>query len=121
MTVRSIRRVFACLLMLISFVPGAWSQTSTVEPQTLVGRWSGSWTNANTGKSNGKYYLTIDRVEGQRVFGEGEFSGQKTTTFKVNGTLSGNQLTFGRTELTVDGATMRGKAPSIDIKLMKEQ
>jgi hypothetical protein len=121
MTIRSICRVVACLLIFSIFVPGAWSQTSTVEPQTLVGRWSGSWTNANTGKGNGKYYLTIERVEGQRVFGAGEFVGQKTSTFKVNGTLSGNQLTFGRTQLTVEGVTMRGKAPEIDIKLMKEQ
>jgi hypothetical protein len=121
MTTRSIWRVFACLLILTVFVSGAWSQTPTVEPQTLVGKWSGSWTNANTGKGNGKYYLSIDRVEGQQVLGSGEFIGQKTTQFKVNGTLSGNQLTFGRTELTVDGVTMRGKAPNIDIKLMKEQ
>ena len=121
MALRSICRAFACLLTLSILVPGAWSQTSTVEPQTLVGRWSGSWTNANTGKGNGKYYPTIERVEGQKVFGAGEAVGQKTSTFNVNGTLSGNQLTFGRTELTVDGMTMRGKAPSIDIKLMKEQ
>ena len=111
MTIRSICRVFACLLTLSILVPGAWSQTSTVEPQTLVGRWSGSWTNANTGKGNGKYYLTIERVEGQKVFGEGEVVAQKPPTFKVNGTLSGNQLTFGRTELTVEGTTMRGKPP----------
>jgi hypothetical protein len=117
---RAIGRVFASLLILGMFVPGAWSQTPTVDPQTLVGRWVGSWTNANTGKGNGKYYLTIERVEGQKVFGVGEFVGQKTSQFKVNGTLSGNQLTFGRTELTVDGREMRGKAPSLDIKLMKE-
>ncbi len=118
---RSLGRVFAGLLVLGLSVPGAWSQTRTVEPQTLVGKWSGSWTNANTGKGNGKYYLTIDRVEGQKVFGSGEVIGQKNSEFKVNGTLSGNQLTFGRTELTVDGVTMRGKAPSMDIRLMKEQ
>jgi len=114
-------RVFVCLLTLGIFVPGAWSQTPAVDPQSLVGQWTGSWTNSNTGKDNGKYYLRIERVEGQKVFGDGEFVGRKASQFKVNGTLSGNQLTFGRTELTVDGREMHGKAPSIDIKLMKEK
>ena len=88
--------------------------------QSLIGQWSGSWTGAALAKANGKYYLKIERVDGANVFGKGEVSGHKNTEFPVSGTLSGNQLTYGKTTLTVDGNHMTGKGQSMDISLTKE-
>jgi hypothetical protein len=69
----------------------------------------------------GKYCLTIERIEGDRVLGKGEFSGRRTTEFKVNGALSGNQLTSGKRALVVDGSQMQGTGPNIKITLTKEK
>src|SRR5215470_3841740 len=96
-----LRRMFLGLLVVTILIPGAWAQAPSVDPQGLIGQWSGSWNNAATGKGNGKYYLTIERVEGDKVFGKGEFSGRKDSAFVLNGTLSGNQLTYGKTTLTI--------------------
>jgi len=64
--------------------------------------------------------LWWERVEGAKVFGTGEVSGHKNTEFPLSGTLSGNQLTYGKTTLTIDGNHMTGKGQSMDISLTKE-
>lgn len=60
--------------------------------------------------------LTITRVEGDRIFGSVESWGagggswgglHHTRTFQ--GTLRGNELTFGPFQLTVDGRRMTGR------------
>lgn len=115
------RRIWLSLLVVAAFVPSVWAQAPSLDPQSLIGQWSGSWTNAATGKGNGKYYIKIERVEGVKVFGKGEFSGRKNTEFDVNGTLAGNQLTYGKTTLTIEGNRMQGKGQNLDITLTKDQ
>ena len=104
-----------------ALAPTTWPQTPEVDPQALIGQWSGSWILVNDVNTTGKYYLTIERVEGAKVFGQGEFSGRRTIPFKVNGTLSGNRLTYGKAELTIHGNQMTGTAPDIKITLTKEK
>ena len=107
--------------LVATFAPTTWPQTPAVDPQALIGQWSGSWIGAHYASDNGRYYLTIERVQGEKVFGKGEFVGKRTIEFKVNGTLSGNRLTYGRVELTIDGNQMTGTGPDIKIALTKEK
>ena len=39
---RQLGRVLFYVLLLSTVVPSAWSQTPEIDPQALVGRWSGS-------------------------------------------------------------------------------
>jgi hypothetical protein len=121
---RQLSRVFLCLLIVVAVVPSAWSQTPSVDPQSLIGQWSGSWTGthggAGRGSGSGKYYLTIERVEGEKVYAKQETSSKRGNVNSVTGRLSGNLLTFGKTELTIDGKNMQGTAPDMKISLTKE-
>jgi hypothetical protein len=121
MTRRRLGLVCLCLLIVVAVAPRAWPQAPAVDPKGLIGQWSGSWVNSHVASTNGKYYLTIERVVGDKVFGKGEFWARTTTEFKVVGTLSGNQLTFGRTTLTVDGNQMQGTGPDFKISLIKDK
>jgi hypothetical protein len=125
MTSRQLRRMFLCLLIVAAVAPSAWSQAPSVDPQSLIGQWSGSWTGthggAGRGSGSGKYYLTIERVQGEKVFGKIENSGRRGTVTNITGTLSGNRLTYGKTELTIDGDNMQGTAPDVKLSLTKEK
>jgi hypothetical protein len=82
----------------------------------------GEWNWKNNVKHHGPYFLTIERVVGNTVFGRGDRGGGE---FKFRGKLEGNRLTWGKTELVVDGTEMRGsfeggQAPQ-DIKLDKRK
>jgi hypothetical protein len=108
-----------------SLAPPAAAQ-SAVDPKTLVGEWSGEWRWKNNAQNRGPYLLTIERVEGETVFGQGQFRGRSNSEFTFRGKLEGNHLKFGRdlpTDLVVDGQSMTGsrsggQAP-LDLKLTK--
>jgi len=93
-------------------VPGAVAQN--VDPRSLTGQWNGTWTEKSASKLNGPYYLTIEKVDGNKVFGRGEVHSRPgKTEFKFVGTLEGNRLTYGRdnvVDLTIDGDRMEGTA-----------
>jgi hypothetical protein len=115
--------IMLCLLIIVAVAPSAWSQ-APVDPQSLIGEWSGSWTGSHGGVGGGgtgKYYLTIERVEGEKVFAKWETSSKRGGgANSVTGRLSGNQLKIGKTEFTIDGNTMQGTAPDRKISLTKE-
>jgi hypothetical protein len=88
----------------------AWAQ-APLDPQSLIGVWSGTWINKNVRGYNGQYQLTIEQVKGDKVNGKVVISGRETAQFKIGGTLSGNRLTFGKqnpTELLIEGNQMKG-------------
>jgi hypothetical protein len=95
-------------------LPLVASAQTPVDPQSLVGEWTGSWISAWVGGSTGAYQLTIARVEGNTVYGRFEFTtrnvrGRREGDFV--GTVEGNRLTWGaeqKSELTIDGARMFG-------------
>ena len=103
----------------------AWAQ-APLDPQSLVGEWSGTWTAKHHG-GNGQYHVTIERVEGNKVFGQVVKSGRDR--FNIVGTLAGNRLKFGGsgnpTELLIEGNQMKGstqgaiRANPTDITLTK--
>ena len=102
----------ASLVALATLAASAWSQ-APLDPRSLVGEWSGSWKNKNLPHISGKYYLTIEKVEGDKVYGQVEMSGPQTVQLKQLGTLDGNRLTFSRpnpTEFLIEGNQMKGSS-----------
>lgn len=121
---RALSFVVVAVIIIATVAPQAWPQTPALDPQTLVGQWTGSWAEASRPGANGRYHLRIERVQGDKVFGKGELVTKTTNEFKFAGTLSGNRLTFGRTELTVDDNRMSGTSavgPGLTITLTKEK
>lgn len=105
--------VFAAFVVAVAtLVVSAWSETP-LDPQSLVGEWSGSWRNTKSPGANGQYHLTIDEVKGDKVYGQVVISGRETLQFKLLGSLAGNRLTFSSgnpTVLLIDGKQMRGNS-----------
>ncbi|MGH7335381.1 MAG: hypothetical protein ACREKS_22085 [Candidatus Rokuibacteriota bacterium] len=110
--------------------PGA--AQAPLDRQALIGEWVGKWTatigpgGGRHGGPQGPYSLTVNGVEGDRVFATVAFQG----TRNVRATLSGNNLTFGneqfKTVLSVDGDQMRGAVtgggvPPREIALIKKK
>jgi hypothetical protein len=119
--------LIAALLVGVSLAPTAWPQAG-LEAQSLVGLWSGQWTWKTDSRWNGPYALTIEKVDGRKVYGAGDYVGMTSSgsrgprNFKFIGTLEGNRLTFGRdtiTELVIDGNQMTGQGGNLNIKLLK--
>ena len=110
----------------LALVPVVVAQTAP-DPKSLLGEWIGSWSDRATAKANGRYYLTIEKVEGNKVFGRGEVHAQRTTEFKFQGALEGNRLRYGRdtvADLTIDGDRMEGTTTgraNWSIKLNKQK
>jgi hypothetical protein len=111
-----------CLLFVVVlgvFMAGAWPAFSQgLDPQSLSGHWRGQWIRDSAAAPGGtisdSYALTIERVEGNQVYGQGDYDWKgKTQSFKFQGALDGNRLKYGRsivTELEIVGDQMRGRA-----------
>jgi hypothetical protein len=117
----ALRSSIVVAVVVAALAPATWPQTPDVDPKALIGLWSGTWTSAHVASENGRYYLTITRVEGQKVIGKAELVGRRTFEFPINGTLSGNRLTYLRTELTISGNQMAGTGPDFKINLIKDK
>jgi hypothetical protein len=124
---RSALFLIASVVASAALAVSAWSQ-APLDPQSLVGEWSGSWMNKRLQGANGQYHLTIEQVQGDKVYGQVVMSGRETVQFKLVGTLAGNRLTFGSvnpTELLIEGNQMKGstqgsvRANPLDIALTK--
>ncbi len=110
----AVRTATFLLIALAMFALGApaRSQSPTPDPQTLLGEWWGDW---NIATSSGRYYLTITRVEGQKVYGRVEVTGSRVAPYDIEGTLEGKTLRYSSTdkqvttELDIDGDRMSGK------------
>ena len=95
--------------LFFAMVAIAPSHAAAFDPKSLVGQWSGEWTEMRGNEIHGKYFLTIERVQGNKVFGKGQVVGKRTVDFTVRGTFDGNRLSYGDTALTVDGTKMDGE------------
>ena len=89
-TVR-IKRKSAVLLLLTLVVATAWAQ-SAIDPQALVGQWTGPWVERSNESSSGRYHLKISKVEGDKVHCAGQFDAGRVILFVA--TLTGNQIRF---------------------------
>jgi hypothetical protein len=102
----------ASVLAVATLAVSAWSQ-ATLDPQSLIGNWSGSWTNKLLRSANGQYHLKIEQVRGNKVYGLVDISGTSSIQYRLDGTLDGNRLTFGTqnpTELLIEGNQMKGSS-----------
>ena len=102
--------------VLIAFVMAAFTVApataqTPVDPQSLLGEWSGKWSGIwGTGSAtlSGDYVLRIRKVEGEKVFGEVEWTNRGTQKTNLIGTFDGRRLTYGNAELIVEGNHMAG-------------
>ena len=105
---------------LFGMVAIARSQSGT---HSVVGKWSGEWITVQGGvERRGNYYLTIEKVEGNQVFGKGQIVDGKATDFIVKGTIDGNRFSWATVVLTVDGNIMYGRGRNqhrINLKKVK--
>jgi hypothetical protein len=100
-----------------AFTVGPAIAQTPVDPQSLVGEWSGKWSGIWGGGSqtrSGEYVLKITKVEGQKVYGQVEWTSKGTSRTNVVGTFDGRRLTYGNAELIVDGNRMTGGRPVQD-------
>ena len=107
-------RVFGAMLVAIVVLGSAPTLAQTVvDSSSLVGEWSGTATliSARAGADRRTYTLTIEKVEGGKVYGRAGAAGDGPPINFV-GTLRGATFTFytGRfeTQLTVAGNRMYG-------------
>jgi len=134
--VRSTRRAhlayvsLACLALVLAFVVHEVCAVD-LEPQALLGEWQGTWSMASSRGSTGNYYITINKVEGNKVYGRSERpatskSGESNWNFV--GTLAENVVTVKTAdlamELTVNGKNMTGwsliRGNRFDLSLAKK-
>jgi len=105
--------------MLVVFAMFAFTATpavaqTSIDPQIpdrrMVGEMVGD---LGTGSAtlSGDYVLRIRKVEGEKVFGEVEWTNRATTKSNLIGTFDGQRLTYGNGSLTVEGNRMTGTRP----------
>ena len=102
------------VVVTLSVVPGASQMAS--DSQALIGTWSGKWSGIWGGGSqtrSGDYVLKITKTEGDKVFGEVEWTAAGTQRTPFAGTFDGHRLTYGTTELVLDGTRLSGKRTGV--------
>ena len=116
-----LREPAVAIMATLALVSSAESQSVAIDPQTLVGEWAGEFNGMKGAK--GKYYLTIEKVDGDRVHLRVERPDLKEPAApkKVQsvGTLNGNVLRYAApllppTHLTIDGDRMSGTQQARD-------
>ena len=119
--------VLVAFAMFAFTVMPAVAQTP-IDPQYLLGEWAGNWSGTwGTGSQmlSGQYVLKITKVEGEKVFGEVEWTAKGASKANVVGTFDGQRLTYGDAEFIVEGNRMTGSrrvqnfARGIKIELTK--
>lgn len=94
-----------------------------------MGVWRGQWENSSATQFHGQYYLTIQKVEGDQVFGKSEFTGNNIPWYTWQGRLEGNVIKFSEqnlpTELTAAGDSMtgwvQGRQARVNISVRKQK
>jgi hypothetical protein len=110
---------FLCLIVLaaLAVVTGGAVRAAlaqTVDPQSLVGVWEGTWVGASVRDAQGTLNMAVTKVEGNQVHGRFERMGwaNRQVRFDFVGTLEGDKLVFSGpaniVELTISGTQMRG-------------
>ncbi|PYN96651.1 MAG: hypothetical protein DMD91_20575 [Candidatus Rokuibacteriota bacterium] len=109
-TLRLVLIAFAMATVTIAPVVAQTPQTP-VDPQHLVGEWAGKWSGIwGTGSQtlSGEYILKVTKVQGEKVFGQVEWTNKGTLKSNLVGNFDGRRLTYGNAELIVDSDRMTG-------------
>ncbi len=104
----------ACLALLLVFGVHE-ARGADPDDQALLGEWQGTWAVATNRGITGPYFITIKKVDGEKVYGRSERPASgKTAESNWNfvGTKAGNVVTVKTNdlamELTVNDKTMTG-------------
>jgi hypothetical protein len=97
----------------------------TLDPQSIIGEWGGRWVDPRDPGNTGSYFMTIKKIEGNKIFtrlhlvGRGSFEGDREAT------LSGNTLTietrFNKAEFTIEGDQMRGTTRNLSTGFVSQE
>jgi hypothetical protein len=105
------RRMIIGLLFAVAAIGSADSQAPTIDPKSLLGEWAGDV----LGPVNLKYYITLDKADGNQLSGKAKADwGSGSGGYDIAGTLAGNVFTYQSAskhitvELVVEGDTMKG-------------
>src|SRR5262245_22788509 len=86
----------ACVITFMALLAPGRAQTS-IDPQSLVGEWSGEWVWRAGGARRGPMDMTISKVENNVAYASGSYRGAPgVRPWKTTGTLDGNTLRIGR-------------------------
>ena len=114
MSLSIILRVLAVAMMAtLALVLSAEPQSAAFDPQTLVGEWAGEFSGMKAGK--GRYYLTIEKVDGDRVHLRIERPDLKEPAAPKNARSVGSMETFSATRMS---GSMQGR-DGLKIELRK--
>jgi hypothetical protein len=110
--------VMFLLVVTSSLMPVALAQTPAVDPQSLVGEREGQWkatkTTGRRAATGGRYYITVHRVDGNKVyFKELAVTPKAREEREREGVLNGNVLTYGSEgnfRFTIAGPKMTGES-----------
>lgn len=103
------------ILLTVTFVQMAIAEVPVFDTQSLIGEWWGEWNTIN-GQFSGKIYITVEKIDGSKVFGVAEATGadKYLRHEKFVGVLEGNVLSITLSRLwlslTIEDKTMEGSA-----------
>ena len=117
-----------CLMIFVT-CSLAFAQQPTLDPQSLVGNWAGTW---KFNQARGDYYLTVSRIENGTYYGSAKYTGtQSNAPQEIVGKLEGDVFKYstntgGTVVLKVDGDKMTGtgsgrSANAIEFSLQKNK
>ncbi len=109
----------------LSYASPIASAQPAVDPQSLIGEWEGQWKGVSGyGQFGGRLYLTIEKVDGDKVFGKTEFTGPSTSSgplrsgsgsYKWEGRVEGNVLKLVSEDKDVSGDyTISGSSMTVN-------
>ena len=98
--------------LVVAISPSVAVTQIVLDPQSLVGAWSGRWAvhTYQGPRGGGQCYLTISKVEANTVHAVIEILGTGATKSEFTGRLEGDRILRegGRMEFTVTGNLMKG-------------
>jgi len=108
-----LRGLAVAMMATLALVRQAEPQSAAFDPQTLVGEWAGEFSGMKAGK--GRYYLTIEKVDGDRVHLRIERPDLKEPAAPKNARSVGSMETFSATRMS---GSMQGR-DGLKIELRK--
>ncbi len=89
------------MIAALGIASAASGQIPGVDPKSLVGEWEGTVTGTSAVPTDVKYYLTMTRADGNKLFGKAQ--SVVADTFRYESTDGGLSV-----QLTVDGKRLTG-------------